>query len=760
MEKFNKKLRAILLLIGIVAFTIPTFATTADAGADKTLNITPSKKAVYLKGTGTGNAPLTYKWYEDDKYIGPHANRWYVITQSGEHNITLVVRDANGITATDTMVVTVNKVTANAGEDQESNSTLVHLNGSGTGKAPLKYKWYEKGHFIGEGQSYDYNISQNGQHEITLVVTDANGAKATDKVIVTINSGVDTPLTANAGPDKTLNITPSNRAIHLKGSGTGKAPLTYKWYESGKFIGTGVSRWYGITKNGQHEITLVVSDVDGNEANDTMIVTVNNGVPVVTADAGPDKILNIRPSHKSVYLKGSGTGVAPLTYRWNENNHYIGKGSRRWYRITQNGEHEITLTVTDANGNEAKDTMIVTVYNGEDPLDTTKPVITLLGDENVTLTVGDTYIDAGATATDDVDGDITANIKTTSDVNTSAEGIYTVTYEVSDLAGNDADVVTRRVMVNAKPGSRIIKKTGETSSGYYPDIYYQKGATPSYSRDDNKSIVIDHVTNLQWQDNDNVGGASNLDEAKNYCSNLNLGGYNDWRLPTITELLDITQYNNDGGLYLAPSEFKNPTFYSSDYIASSSVDYNGNVLHSSFFMEGSIISKSKGISTIRCVRGEQKETYGNFSKTGNIVTDSTTGLQWQDNEIVAKDWGEAVDYCESLNLDGYSDWRLPNIKELISLLDYREDYPAISRVFEHISTISTAYSDETHQEYEYRTSDYWSFTSNSLATDGSWHINFMNGKIYPSVYLDRIGHYDTHGSKMSKNAVRCVRAGQ
>ncbi len=140
MKIFSNGIKAILLLIGIVVFTVPTFATTADAGVDKVLNITLSNRAVYLQGTGTGVEPLSYKWYEDGKFIGPGANRWYVITESGEHNITLVVTDANGTTATDTMVVTVNKVTANAGEDQESNSTLVHLSGSGTGKAPLKYK--------------------------------------------------------------------------------------------------------------------------------------------------------------------------------------------------------------------------------------------------------------------------------------------------------------------------------------------------------------------------------------------------------------------------------------------------------------------------------------------------------------------------------------------------------------------------------------------------------------------------------------------
>jgi len=81
--------------------------------------------------------------------------------------------------------------------------------------------------------------------------------------------------------------------------------------------------------------------------------------------------------------------------------------------------------------------------------DTTPPVITLIGDETVNLTVGDSYKDQGATATDDVDGDITANIVVGGDVvDTNAVGTYIITYNVSDVAGNPATEVTRTVIVS------------------------------------------------------------------------------------------------------------------------------------------------------------------------------------------------------------------------------------------------------------------------------------------------------------------------
>ena len=261
--------------------TTPTL--TANAGADKTLNVTPSNRAIHFVGTGTGDAPLSYKWYDNGTYLGSNADRWNVMTQNGQHNITLVVTDVHGNEANDTMVVTVHNITANAGADQTLNVTpsnrAVHLVGTGTGVAPLSYKWYLNGSYLGPNADRWNVITQNGQYTITLVVTDANGAKATDTMVVTVKNGVDnnaTTVTANAGADQTLNVTPSNRAIHFVGTGTGDAPLSYKWYDNGTYLGPNADRWNVMTQDGQHNITLVVTDVHGNEANDTMVVTVNN----------------------------------------------------------------------------------------------------------------------------------------------------------------------------------------------------------------------------------------------------------------------------------------------------------------------------------------------------------------------------------------------------------------------------------------------------------------------------------------------------
>lgn len=90
--------------------------------------------------------------------------------------------------------------------------------------------------------------------------------------------------------------------------------------------------------------------------------------------------------------------------------------------------------------------IIISSCKKEEDADITAPVITLNGNTPVSVIIGTTYTDAGATATDDVDGDISASIITASTVNTVTKGVYAVTYTVSDAAGNTA-IATRTVNV-------------------------------------------------------------------------------------------------------------------------------------------------------------------------------------------------------------------------------------------------------------------------------------------------------------------------
>ena len=107
------------------------------------------------------------------------------------------------------------------------------------------------------------------------------------------------------------------------------------------------------------------------------------------------------------------------------------------------GSYTVTYNVTDSSGNAASEvTRTVSVT------DTTAPVITLVGDTQITVEVGSTYTDLGATASDNYDGDITADIVTVNNVDTSVIGSYGFKYyNVTDSSGNDATEVSRVVNV-------------------------------------------------------------------------------------------------------------------------------------------------------------------------------------------------------------------------------------------------------------------------------------------------------------------------
>ncbi|MGI1677584.1 MAG: DUF5011 domain-containing protein [Cellvibrionaceae bacterium] len=120
------------------------------------------------------------------------------------------------------------------------------------------------------------------------------------------------------------------------------------------------------------------------------------------------------------------------------------------------GAQNVTYTVSDAAGNAAATvtrTVNVVAVSGAD---TTIPVITLIGPSILSILQGDNYSDSGATATDNIDGDITSNIQTVNNVDTSVLGAQTITYSVSDAAGNVA--ITRTRVVNVVEEINI-KKT-------------------------------------------------------------------------------------------------------------------------------------------------------------------------------------------------------------------------------------------------------------------------------------------------------------
>jgi hypothetical protein len=153
------------------------------------------------------------------------------------------------------------------------------------------------------------------------------------------------------------------------------------------------------------------------------------------------------------------------------------------------GDYTITYNHTDAAGNHA-----TTVIRDVEVVDTTSPVITLLGDNPLYVLQGSIYTDPGATATDTVDGNLTAAIVVGGNtVDTDVAGTYVVTYNVCDDTGNCAAQVTRTVIVTADlpPQITLLGDNPQVVEG--GDAYVEAGATATDHEDGDltAAIVID-----------------------------------------------------------------------------------------------------------------------------------------------------------------------------------------------------------------------------------------------------------------------------
>lgn len=105
------------------------------------------------------------------------------------------------------------------------------------------------------------------------------------------------------------------------------------------------------------------------------------------------------------------------------------------------GESRVTFTASLPSGNSRSASAVVTVA------DLRAPVITLVGSESLSIFLGETYVEPGFSAVDDLDGTLTDSVSVTNLIDNSREGDYTVTYQVMDNSGNMSSIKTRSVTV-------------------------------------------------------------------------------------------------------------------------------------------------------------------------------------------------------------------------------------------------------------------------------------------------------------------------
>jgi len=238
----------------------------------------------------------------------------------------------------------------------------------------------------------------------------------------------------------------------------------------------------------------------------------------------------------------------------------------------------------------------------------------------------------------------------------------------------------------------------------------------------------------------NAGTPGDGTDTEDFIAALNaesFGGYADWRLPTIKELAAVANL----GTYnpaIDPIYFPTNTVSSKYWSSTTHASMTGKAWSIHFGYGNPAYRDKSNAYYVRAVRGGQIRLLEHLVINGDgTVSDTFTGLMWQQAEAGEMTWEAARSYCEGLSLAGYADWRLPNSKELQSNVDYNMYDPAIDTVY-----FPNAMS-----------SNYWSSSVNAYDIGGAWGISFNYGSgsgTGPGSYSGQFNAY----------YVRAVRGGQ
>ena len=218
-------------------------------------------------------------------------------------------------------------------------------------------------------------------------------------------------------------------------------------------------------KPGAYTVTYNVSDQSGNHADAVLrtVTVVDAVVPVITLKGEQSVTINAGENYEDAGATAHDAVDGDIS-----------KSIETTGTVDANklGTYTVTYNVSDQSGNHA-DAVLRTVT----VVDAVVPVITLKGEQSVTINAGGNYEDAGATAHDAVDGDISKSIETTGTVDANKPGTYTVTYNVSDQSGNHADAVLRTVTVVDKVAPVITLKGEQSVTINAGENYEDAGAT-------------------------------------------------------------------------------------------------------------------------------------------------------------------------------------------------------------------------------------------------------------------------------------------
>ncbi|EGR0753417.1 DUF1566 domain-containing protein [Vibrio vulnificus] len=209
------------------------------------------------------------------------------------------------------------------------------------------------------------------------------------------------------------------------------------------------------------------------------------------------------------------------------------------------------------------------------------------------------------------------------------------------------------------------------------------GVSPRFTISESGLTTYDENTKLTWERDSSRIWMTAI-EGKDYCENLELDGYTDWRYPLIKELHSIADFGEFRPA-INTDAFLNMPRQSSGIWTFPVSNHPDHAWHIGFPDGHTMGQHTASTKLTRCVRADNGAAYHNLDLVDNgdgTVTENVTNRMWQQNiDFKRRNWEDSIKYCEALDYAGYDDWRLPDFKEMISLGDFNKVNPSIDEEF-------------------------------------------------------------------------------
>jgi len=450
-----------------ITVTEPVTPSNSDPSASFSASKTEvdTNESVSLDGSASSDSDgtiVSYQWDFGDGSTGTGETVNHSYTDDGQYTITLTVTDDLGATDTSSDNISVLNVAPICAIETNLTTLLtggsVAFDGSQSSDSDgsiNSYAWDFGDGTTGTGPTVNHIYTTAGSYRAELTITDDDNAIASAHVDITVSDGTNTAATATfTSSDLSIN---EKESVYFNASASSDSDgviVSYTWDFGDGYRGSGEAISHTFMNPGTFTVTLILVDNNGAESIDTENITVIDLPNVApTASLASSQVQAFRDVLISFDADGSNDSDGTIeSYEWDFGDSTTASGSSTTHSYSSIGDYTVTLTLTDNEGAQATDSIVISIVNALPTVSFTNSAVLVDTGVSISFDGSDSTDSDGSISSYAWDfGDGNSNTGSTVTHSYSTEGSFTVTLTVTDNDGEQAESSIEITVANTPP---------------------------------------------------------------------------------------------------------------------------------------------------------------------------------------------------------------------------------------------------------------------------------------------------------------------